>query len=1294
MTTFNAGSIEATLDLDRDPFQRGLRLSREEGRAFGKERFTATLDVDGTRANRTMSSVEAALSAFSSGSHVADLSLRGEQEALAALATLQAQLDRLGETHANARVEVDGAARGIAEVEALQAALQVLGATHADARVDVDGVAAGVAEVETLQAALGGLEATQAIGGMEALIALGALIAPALIPGLAGAAAAAGALTSALLGAGGAAAALGASVIGNIKAVMGAQDTVTKGQQAAAAAGQAAVASQQAVAAAAHQVDQAEQALANARIARGQQVSAAQDQVKAATLGVAEAQYELNQAIEDATQKLRSYEDQLASSRLDERGAELAIREARQRLAAVLADPSHTQLSADEAQFALDQAMFNLDQVDEKQKQLKKDAKKARDEGVMGSHEVKQAQQQLRDAKKQLQAAEQALANAQRQGAQSVAAAQYALAQAHQAEANAATQAGAASLAATKLQSAQAAALATLATPAAMAFLHALTDVKDAWNEFLKATRGASLGLASDFLEVAATVLPKLAPVANAAASAVGDLLDKMGSWLDSKQGKEFLQFLRRDGSQFITELGDIAGDLFKLLNHVGQGFAPFAHDMLQGLGDILDGWVKASRGLRKNSGFQDFLAYVKENGPLFLNVLGDIGGFFVDIGKALAPAAKPILQALHAMFEAIGSLDPTTLAILIGISGAILALTVAPVAGTAIAVVGLLAAFRGLKGAGKFDGSGWGELGDALSKMGDDLSHLAGIIKNEALDAWNQLQPSLADLGDTLREDLLPAWMDFWDAIQPALEWFIRIAGPVLTAVFQGLIEGLKKFVKALSAMLEFWADILKGNWKKAWEDLQEAAQQVLLAIPAALGKMFESLGKAIKNSALGQWFGDQWDAIKLGAGFFKDWILDHLVRGPDSLSARLRSGFSTMMDGVAVIWEGLQKAAGTPVKFVVDWVWNKGLLKVINAIPGVTDLDPVDTSSWPSFAGGGYTGPGAKYAPAGVVHAGEYVFDQEATRGNIGVLDQLHTMLKGYANGGPVTVWPTLGHDVSTYAGHDGVDINGPQPGAGDYGNPIWAFRDGTLSYVGSGRGYGNAVRETGSTFPEVVYGHMSAYADGIAAGMAVKAGQLIGYVGDSGHATGPHLHFGHPGGTSDLAMQLLEGASSVAGGVYAHGGSNGVLDPLAGFADAIKAGKSFVGGFAKNLGKVKDMGPWGGMVAGAAKSIAHDGVSWVNTKIPGPGPLTFDAGGWMQPGWAHNASERPEAVLTEPQWQALAALAAHGGSQVADGMSRGDADRIVEAIKDNRGVYAQVSSEAELLAAFKALEAELRR
>lgn len=94
-----------------------------------------------------------------------------------------------------------------------------------------------------------------------------------------------------------------------------------------------------------------------------------------------------------------------------------------------------------------------------------------------------------------------------------------------------------------------------------------------------------------------------------------------------------------------------------------------------------------------------------------------------------------------------------------------------------------------------------------------------------------------------------------------------------------------------------------------------------------------------------------------------------------------------------------------------------------------------------------------------------------------------------------------PILGYTRA----HRGVDYAAPM------GTPIHAVGDGRVVYAGWKGGYGRFVliRQTNSSHA-TAYGHMSRYGHGIKRGVRVHQGQVIGYVGMSGLATGPHLHF----------------------------------------------------------------------------------------------------------------------------------------------------------------------------------------
>lgn len=85
-----------------------------------------------------------------------------------------------------------------------------------------------------------------------------------------------------------------------------------------------------------------------------------------------------------------------------------------------------------------------------------------------------------------------------------------------------------------------------------------------------------------------------------------------------------------------------------------------------------------------------------------------------------------------------------------------------------------------------------------------------------------------------------------------------------------------------------------------------------------------------------------------------------------------------------------------------------------------------------------------------------------------------------------------------------HRGVDY------AAASGTPVRATGDGRIIYVGRKGGYGRTViLRHGSTYT-TLYAHLSRYAKGVRSGKSVRQGQVIGYVGRSGLATGTHLHY----------------------------------------------------------------------------------------------------------------------------------------------------------------------------------------
>lgn len=98
-----------------------------------------------------------------------------------------------------------------------------------------------------------------------------------------------------------------------------------------------------------------------------------------------------------------------------------------------------------------------------------------------------------------------------------------------------------------------------------------------------------------------------------------------------------------------------------------------------------------------------------------------------------------------------------------------------------------------------------------------------------------------------------------------------------------------------------------------------------------------------------------------------------------------------------------------------------------------------------------------------------------------------------------------PNRKHPVlHTNRPHRGVDY------AARTGTPILATGDGKVAFKGTKGGYGRTVILSHIGKYTTLYAHMSRYKKGLRTGQRIKQGQIIGYIGSSGLATGPHLHY----------------------------------------------------------------------------------------------------------------------------------------------------------------------------------------
>ncbi|MFA5826173.1 MAG: M23 family metallopeptidase, partial [Gallionellaceae bacterium] len=91
-----------------------------------------------------------------------------------------------------------------------------------------------------------------------------------------------------------------------------------------------------------------------------------------------------------------------------------------------------------------------------------------------------------------------------------------------------------------------------------------------------------------------------------------------------------------------------------------------------------------------------------------------------------------------------------------------------------------------------------------------------------------------------------------------------------------------------------------------------------------------------------------------------------------------------------------------------------------------------------------------------------------------------------------------------LNKWRAHKGVDYAAPT------GTKVKVTSDGIVALVGKQGGYGNVIMVNHQGRYTTVYGHLSKFTPGIHRGQRVSQGEIIGYVGMTGLASGPHLHY----------------------------------------------------------------------------------------------------------------------------------------------------------------------------------------
>lgn len=548
--------------------------------------------------------------------------------------------------------------------------------------------------------------------------------------------------------------------------------------------------------------------------------------------------------------------------------------------------------------------------------------------------------------------------------------------------------------------------------------------------------------------------------------------------------------------------------------------------------------------------------------------------------------------------------------------------------AGAGVAVINLIVdALVGLYNGGK--------------KLVDELMPYLKPLFDQLVSWFNTLKQVFVDY-------VMPALMVGWDVLKVAFQ----VGGDIIGAVF-----------KAVGAVLKWVWDWIIGPVF----ELIKVGIKVLLWV---INLNIELIKAAFRGMAsVAQWVWDHglkqtWDAIKSGADAVGKWYRDNLAPIFTSFWNGIKSGFKTMGDVVSTAWNDIKDAAKTPVRFVIDTVYNKGLKTWFNTAASTIGIKTRLPDIKAGFASGGvlpgYT-PGRDvhkfYSPTGgalELSGGEAIMRPEWVKA-VGGPSAVHRMNRlAIQSGGHAF---SYGGDAGQTAFADGGILGDAWGWITDKTGKAWNWTKDKAKSIG------HAFMHPLETIEKLV----------LAPTRKLLGKVTSGAVGDMVKAM-PTMWFDRlkaifKGETEKIGGgDLVNTARKAIGTPYVWGGVNvpGGVDCSGLIVWALRQmGKNVprhtASSFQANSSPIGSPAPgdlafWGGapgiggahhvaVVSGPGRIIEAPtfGIPVRETSVYGAvnyGHFKYDQGGWLRPGITTvvNKTGKPEPVFTSNQWQTL--------------------------------------------------------
>ncbi|MCO7177012.1 hypothetical protein ACFP7A_01190 [Sporolactobacillus kofuensis] len=470
-----------------------------------------------------------------------------------------------------------------------------------------------------------------------------------------------------------------------------------------------------------------------------------------------------------------------------------------------------------------------------------------------------------------------------------------------------------------------------------------LRSFQSFWKSFTASFQSPVLNMFTGGLKALQMILTGLRPAIQGAANAFSGLLKDLNRSLGSPPVKAFFDYLGKMAGPMITAFGRITGNVMLGVMNLLREFGPLSTQMVNGLLKMSQRFAQWSSRIGSSKGFQQFIQYVRENGPVVISIIGNVVSAVGHILVALAPMGAAMLRVVQAVTQWIASFSKAHPAIVQLIASVVAGIGVARLVSPILSAIGI--GFTVLRGAVMAFSSGGIVALRAffVALMGNPVIAIITIIVAAIVGAtllitmhWKQVSSFLNSTWHAISSAAQSIWngikstlSSIWNGIKSGASSIFNSIRSVISSVWNGIRSvtssvwnGIKSAISsawnAIRSVIRSGASTVKSVLSGAWSAVRSAATSAWHAISSVVSSAFSRVKSVIRSgaSAVRSVMSAAWNAIRSGASSAWNGITGVVRSGISRVGSILRSiggsAFSWGANLIKMFGNGIRSAIG----------------------------------------------------------------------------------------------------------------------------------------------------------------------------------------------------------------------------------------------------------------------------------------------------------------------------------------------------------------------------------------------